>query len=60
MNENNEKDIKALEDAGTVVIKLEDLGCADEFLQIAYDAVWDSIAADNPEMAEELRNFASI
>lgn len=58
-DENNEIDIKKLEDAGTVVIDLEELGCADEFLDTAYNAVWDSIAADNAQMAEDLRKFAS-
>lgn len=58
--ENNEKDIKALEDAGTVVIHLSDLGCEEEFLKTAYDAVWASIEKDNPDMAKELRAFSSL
>jgi len=49
---------RALEAGGMKVIQL-DRDTAQQYLKIAYDAHWDSLAKDAPESAKKLRQLTS-
>lgn len=55
---NNAKNIAALEEAGTVVLKFEG-EMLDQFVKGAYDAAWAEVEEVAPEVASEMRSYTS-